>query len=230
MSVGYKPLKFDIFDGTGDLRAHLRAYCDKLVAVGRNEKLRMKLFITSLTGEALTWYTHQDPRNWREWQDMAEDFMNHFRFNTEITPDRFALVNFLKKPSESFQEYAHRWRSEAARAQPLLDDSELTKYFIRAQEGIYFKKRMGMMGQKFPELVQIGDFLEEGIKSGKGWRGLGIQDSPVDISMERESQDDGFCSGLITRSRGCYAYEDVNRGTSGREQIQRRNITNLEAT
>lgn len=26
---------------------------------------------------------------------------------------------------------------------------------------------MGMMGQKFPELVKMGDFQEEGIKSGK---------------------------------------------------------------
>ncbi|XP_070045515.1 uncharacterized protein [Nicotiana tomentosiformis] len=98
---------------------------------------------------------------------MEEDFMNHFRFNTEISPDRFALVNLQKKPSESFQEYARRWRSEAARAQPPLDDSELTNYFIRAQEGIYFEKKMGMMGEKFPEMVKMGDFLEEGIKSGK---------------------------------------------------------------
>ncbi|XP_070039412.1 uncharacterized protein [Nicotiana tomentosiformis] len=98
---------------------------------------------------------------------MAEDFINCFRLNTEITPDRFALVNLQKKSSESSQEYARRWRSEAARAQPPLDDSELTKYFIKASEGIYFEKMMGMMGQKFPELVKMGDFLEEGIKSGK---------------------------------------------------------------
>nr|XP_016461038.1 PREDICTED: uncharacterized protein LOC107784420 [Nicotiana tabacum] len=78
MPAGYKPPKFDIFDGTGDPHAYLRAYCDMLVGVGRNVKLRMKLFIRSLTGEPLTWYTRQDPQNWRTWQDMAEDFMNHF--------------------------------------------------------------------------------------------------------------------------------------------------------
>nr|XP_016466129.1 PREDICTED: uncharacterized protein LOC107788908 [Nicotiana tabacum] len=132
MPTGYKPSNFDMFDGAGDPHAHLRAYCDKLVGVGRNEKLSMKLFIRSLTGEALTWYTRQDPQNWRTWQDMAEDFMNRFRFNTEITRDQFALVTLQKKPSKSFQEYACRWRSEAAMAQTPLDDSELTKYFIRA--------------------------------------------------------------------------------------------------
>nr|XP_033512185.1 uncharacterized protein LOC117276891 [Nicotiana tomentosiformis] len=104
MPVEYKPPKFDIFDGMGDPHAHLRAYFDKLVGVGRNEKLRMKLFIRILTGEALTWYTRQDPRNWRTWLDMADEFINRFRFNTDITPSRFALVQ--KKPFESFQEYA----------------------------------------------------------------------------------------------------------------------------
>nr|XP_033509431.1 uncharacterized protein LOC117274296 [Nicotiana tomentosiformis] len=150
MPAGYKPPKFDIFDGTGDPHTHFRAYYDKLVGVGRYEKLRMNLFIRSLNGEALIWYTRHNPKNWREWQDMADDFMNRFRFNIEITLDRFALVNTKKKPSESFQEYAHRWRSEVTRAQPLLDDNELTKYFIRAQEEIYFAKMMGIMGQKFP--------------------------------------------------------------------------------
>ncbi|XP_070032031.1 uncharacterized protein [Nicotiana tomentosiformis] len=167
MPARHKPPKFDIFYGRGDSYAHLRSYCDKLFGVGRNEKLRMKLLIRSLIGEALTWYTRQDSRNWRTWQDIAEDFMNRFRFNTEITLDRFVLVNLQKKPLESFLEYARQWRSKATRAKPPLDDSELTKYFIRAQEGIYFEKIMCMIGKKFPELVKMGDFLEEGIKSSK---------------------------------------------------------------
>ncbi|KAH0669354.1 hypothetical protein KY289_023847 [Solanum tuberosum] len=93
-----------------------------------NEKLSMKLFIRSLSGEALTKYTRQDPRKWRDWQEMAEDFMNHFSFNIEITADRFSLANIQKKPSENFQEYARRWRTEAARVQPPLDESEFLMF------------------------------------------------------------------------------------------------------
>ncbi|KAG5614981.1 hypothetical protein H5410_014805 [Solanum commersonii] len=91
--VGYKSPKYDMYDGKGDPHAHLRVYCDKLVGVGRNEKLRMMLLIQSLFGEALTWYTHQDPRKWRDWQEMDDDFMNHFKFNTQIIAKRFSLNN-----------------------------------------------------------------------------------------------------------------------------------------
>ncbi|KAK4706356.1 hypothetical protein R3W88_034085 [Solanum pinnatisectum] len=66
LPVGYKLPKFDIFNGIGDPHTHLRAYCDKLVGVGRDERVRVKLFIRSLSGEALAWYTQQDLHKWRD--------------------------------------------------------------------------------------------------------------------------------------------------------------------
>jgi len=39
-----------MFDGTGDPRVYLRTYCDKLVVVGKDERIRMKLFMRSLKG------------------------------------------------------------------------------------------------------------------------------------------------------------------------------------
>ena len=50
---GYKLPKFKMFNDIGDPKAHLRMYCDKLIGVGRDERILMKLFMRSLTGEAL---------------------------------------------------------------------------------------------------------------------------------------------------------------------------------
>ncbi|XP_016579094.2 uncharacterized protein LOC107876750 [Capsicum annuum] len=165
--VGFKPPKFDFFDGTGDPHTYLRAYCDKLVGIDKNEKLIMKLFIRSLSSEALVWYTKQDPRHWHKWSNMAEDFMNHFKFNTETGPNRLSLISIQKKPSESFQEYARRWRSEGGKVQPPMDESELIKYFIRSQKGVYFKKIMSTLEQKFADYVKMRTFIEEAINSRK---------------------------------------------------------------
>ncbi|XP_070013411.1 uncharacterized protein [Nicotiana sylvestris] len=52
---GYKPPKFKMFDDIGGPRVHLRTYCDKLVGVRKDEKIQMKLFMRSLTGDALSW-------------------------------------------------------------------------------------------------------------------------------------------------------------------------------
>ncbi|KAM3309267.1 hypothetical protein P3S67_011011 [Capsicum chacoense] len=56
LSEGYKPPKFKLYNGTRDPKVHLYVYCNKLSGVGKNEKIRMKLFMRSFTGEALTWY------------------------------------------------------------------------------------------------------------------------------------------------------------------------------
>ncbi|XP_070034632.1 uncharacterized protein [Nicotiana tomentosiformis] len=120
MSTGYKPPKFDIFDGTCDPHAHLRAYCDKLVGVGRNEKLRMKLFIRSLTGETLTCYTHQDTTNWRQEQLMLIDekrmdavchsqlYQNRMAnaFNKRVKPCQFISGKLVLKKKFTHQDEA----------------------------------------------------------------------------------------------------------------------------
>ncbi|XP_070040376.1 uncharacterized protein [Nicotiana tomentosiformis] len=98
---GYKPPMFEMFDGTSEPKVHLRTYCDKLVGVGRDEIICMKLFMRSLTGDTLSW------------------------FNTENAPDVFYLQNLKKKPTENFREYATRWRSEAAKVSPALEEVKL---------------------------------------------------------------------------------------------------------
>ncbi|XP_070039480.1 uncharacterized protein [Nicotiana tomentosiformis] len=119
---GYKPPKFEMFDGNGDPKVHLRKYCDKLVGVGRDKRIRMKLFMRSLTGDALSWYISQNPKKWANWVSMASDFMDRFRFNTENTPDVFYIQNLKKKPTKTFRKYATRWRSEAAKVRPALEE------------------------------------------------------------------------------------------------------------
>nr|XP_009774554.1 PREDICTED: uncharacterized protein LOC104224574 [Nicotiana sylvestris] len=81
---GYKPPKFKMFDGTGNPKVHLRTYYNKLVGVGKDERIRMKLFMRRFTGDALSW------------------------FNIENALDIFYIQNLKKKPIETFCEYATR--------------------------------------------------------------------------------------------------------------------------
>ena len=64
---------------------------------------------------------------------MAIDFMNRFGFNIENAPDWFYIQNLKKKSSESFKDYTIKWRSEAARARPSMEESLMKNYFINAQ-------------------------------------------------------------------------------------------------
>ncbi|XP_070031709.1 uncharacterized protein [Nicotiana tomentosiformis] len=136
---GYKPPKFKMFDGTGDPKVHLRTYCDKLVGVSKDERINIKLFMRSLTGDALSWYISQNPKKWINWVSMASNFMDRFRFNAENAPDIFYIQNLKKRPTKTFREYATRSRSEAAKVRPTLEEEHMNKFFVRAQDPQYYE-------------------------------------------------------------------------------------------
>ncbi|XP_070021760.1 uncharacterized protein [Nicotiana sylvestris] len=163
---GYKPPKFKMFDGTGDHKVYLRMYYDKLVGVERDEKIRMKLFMRSLKGDALSWYISQDAKKWTSWVIMASNFMDRFRFNTENLPDVSYIQNLKKKPTETFREYATRWSSEAAKVRPALEEEQMNRFFIRVQDQQYYERLMLIEGQKFSNIIKLGERIEEGIKNG----------------------------------------------------------------
>jgi len=50
--------KFDLYNGHGDLVAHLRGFCSKIRGAGGKDELLMAYFSQSLSGAALEWYTH----------------------------------------------------------------------------------------------------------------------------------------------------------------------------
>nr|XP_033510193.1 uncharacterized protein LOC117274972 [Nicotiana tomentosiformis] len=126
---GYKPHKFEIFDGTGDPMVHLRTYCDKLVGLGKNEQIRIKLFIRSLIGDALSWYIRQNLKKW----------------------------NLKKNPTETFHEHATHWRSEVAKVRPPLEKEQMNKFFVRAQDPQYYKRLIVIENHKFSDIINLGE-------------------------------------------------------------------------
>ncbi|XP_059285137.1 uncharacterized protein LOC132038491 [Lycium ferocissimum] len=145
---GFKIPKFEIFNGTGNPKAHLRSYCDQLVGIKKNEPLIMRLFSRSLAGEAAEWFATQDIRRWLTWEGKAETFMERFRFNVEIVPES-------------------RWKAEAACDQPPICEEELVSVFIRSQDPNFYDRMLSMVGRTFSELVKMGEAIEDGFKSEK---------------------------------------------------------------
>ncbi|XP_070010905.1 uncharacterized protein [Nicotiana sylvestris] len=164
---GFKTPKFEKYDGHGDPIAHLKKYCNQLRGVGGKEELLMAYFGESLIGIASEWYMDQDISCWHIWDDLAQDFVRQFQYNIDIAPDRNSLTNLKKKPSENFREYAIKWREQASRVKPLMDEIEMVTVFLQAQEPDYFQNMMSAMGKPFVEAIKIGDMVEHSLKTGR---------------------------------------------------------------
>ncbi|XP_070052628.1 uncharacterized protein [Nicotiana tomentosiformis] len=167
LPVGFKMPKFKKYDGHVDPIAHLKRYCNQLRGAGGKEELLMAYFGESLMGIASEWYINQDISHWHIWDDLARDFVRQFQYNIDIAPYRNSLTNFKKKTTESFREYAIKWREQASRVKPPMDEAEMVNVFLQAQEADYFQNMMFAMGKLFAEAIKIGEMVENGLKTGR---------------------------------------------------------------
>jgi len=102
--------EFEKYRGTTCPKSHIMMYGKKMVAHPRNEKLLMHVFQDSLDGVALNWYVHLEPSCLQSWKDLVNAFMKQYEYNMNVVLGKLQLQNMVKKESESFKEYAQRWR------------------------------------------------------------------------------------------------------------------------
>ena len=72
-----------------------------------------------------------------------------------------------KKSSETFREYAQRWREKAAQARLPLDEKEMIKIFVDTLKNPYFDQMIGLQLQFFVDLILVGERIEDAVKTKK---------------------------------------------------------------
>ena len=104
-------------------------------------------------------------------------------------------MNFEKRSTESFRQYAQRWREEATLVQPPLTEKEMTVSFIHTLRASYYKKLIGNGTKKFADLVLSGEMIDAAIKSGKMSAGetFGSSKRPVANKKKRRGQCHKLC-------------------------------------
>ncbi|KAK4722115.1 hypothetical protein R3W88_012348 [Solanum pinnatisectum] len=154
--------------------------------LGKDEALLIRLFSRSLKGEALEWFMSKEIKQWPSWNALAKDFIERFSYNVEFIPDRYSLERIKQNSTESYREYAYRWRREAARVRPPMTEKEIIEVFVHIQEPEYYNGMLFILGGKFNEIVKIGEAIEDGLKTGKIIRITPQDESSGPLRRKRE--------------------------------------------
>jgi len=110
---------------------------------------------------------HLEPTRISSWQDLVGAFLRQYKYNMDMAPDRMQLQNMSKKGSETFKEYAQRWRELAAQVEPPLYKKEMIIMFIETLQPPFYEHVLGSVSSNFSDIVTIGERIEHGLKSGK---------------------------------------------------------------
>ncbi|GAU30910.1 hypothetical protein TSUD_381250 [Trifolium subterraneum] len=147
---------FEKYKGSTCPKAHLIMYARKMSTQTSNDKLLIHYFQDSLTGAALRWYMDLDRANVSYFNDLASAFIRQYNYNSYLAPDRDELRALAQKESESFKEYAQRWRKLTAQIRPPVEEKELCKLFLHTLSPFFYEKMVGVVSRSFTEMVEMG--------------------------------------------------------------------------
>ena len=81
----------------------LPMFCRKMALYEDIHSLLYQIFPDSLTSPTATWYVRLEKTS--SWREGANAFLEYYRLNIDIVPDRTVLQRKKEKSGESFNEY-----------------------------------------------------------------------------------------------------------------------------
>ncbi|RVW61815.1 hypothetical protein CK203_065642 [Vitis vinifera] len=165
------------YTGIGCPKIHLRLYSSVMRAHGLDEAHLIMLFPMSLSGAAQRWFASLDASRRRTWDDLAQEFLRQFAFNTVIDVSRRELEALRQGPDESVTSFISRWREKIAQIVDRPSEKDQISMILRSLQPRHL---MGFPHTDFGSLVQALYGIEEGIA-----RGLWPESSPSDSKVKK---------------------------------------------
>ena len=154
------PLKFKIFylekfDGTRDLKQHVRRYLSIAQMKRLDEKKTSHGFPLSFTGGASKWYYSLDPSKTKVWNELLELFMDQFIFNTMIDVILRDLETSKQGVGGTF-EYMTGWNWKASRIVNRPNEKDQINMIIKNLLMLYNSRLLSSPISSFGELCDYG--------------------------------------------------------------------------
>ncbi|XP_017639793.1 uncharacterized protein LOC108481138 [Gossypium arboreum] len=167
LPLKFKMLEFERYNRTSCPEAHITMFYRRMTGYVNNDQLLIHCFQDSLSRVAAKWYNQLSRTQVKSWKDLAQVFLKQYGHITNIAPDRITLQNMEKKPSESFRQYAQRWREVATQVQPPLLEKKTTMLFINTLKAPFITHMLGNATKSFENIVMSDEMIENAIRLGK---------------------------------------------------------------
>ncbi|PKI45004.1 hypothetical protein CRG98_034611 [Punica granatum] len=134
--------KFRSYEGTTDPRHHLRHYQGKMLQYWDHEEFVIHSFQDNLSGSALDWFMSIKAEDIPTWADLSRKFI------------------------DQFEEYATKWRAQAAKHIPPISEVQQIQLFHSTLRGVYYLHLLAHTSS-FSDLIEAEKKLDLGIKLGR---------------------------------------------------------------
>ena len=133
------------------------------------------LFPMSLSGVAQRWFASLDVSRHKTWDNLAQEFLRQFAFNTVIGVSRRELEALRQGPEESMTSFICQWRENITQIIDHPSQNDHISMVLRSLQPKFARHLMGFPHTDFGSLVQALYSIKEGIA-----RELWPESSPSD--------------------------------------------------
>ncbi|RVW60356.1 Transposon Ty3-I Gag-Pol polyprotein [Vitis vinifera] len=168
------------YTGIGCPRLHLRLYSTVMRAHGLDEPQMITLFPLSLSGAAQRWFASLESSRRRTWDDLAQEFLRQFSFNTVVDVSRRELEALRQRTEESVSSFISRWRGKIAEIVDRPSERDQIQMVLRSLQPRIARHVVGAPFTDFGSLVMALYDVEDGIT-----RGLWADSSPSDVKGKK---------------------------------------------
>ncbi|TYK04314.1 ty3-gypsy retrotransposon protein [Cucumis melo var. makuwa] len=104
MPVEYQSLKFQQFEGNGNLKQHISHFVETCENAGSRGNQLIRKFVQSLKRNAFELYTDLEPKVTSSWKQLEKEFFNHF-YSTKHIVNMLELTNTKQRKGELVIDY-----------------------------------------------------------------------------------------------------------------------------
>jgi len=101
-------LKIPPFFGEGDPEAHLKAFRAQMLISGGSDAIRCKMFVGTLTGTALKWFSKLPTTSIASFAAFSQVFMERFAVNRPKQLQIADMFDIKQRPEESLKQFLNR--------------------------------------------------------------------------------------------------------------------------
>lgn len=158
----YKPIKFTTFSGEGseDATIHIFRFLGECGPYGSNRNLKLRVFGSSLSGSALTWYTKLAPRFVPDWATRRQYSELLLVSYVESDVDLSSLTSMYQQPTEISVDFLKRFKIQHAKCKSPIIEADNIAIAIKVLEHMQRTKHHNMRFASMANLMNnIGNFL-----------------------------------------------------------------------
>jgi len=162
----FKMPELEKFDGMGCPKTHLKMYVRAMHPRGATDELLAQMFHETLATSALKWFLALDENRTRTWEDICNEFSEHYKYNTEVDVTRRDLETTKQGANETFSAFITRWRQKASKMADRPNEEDQIQLVVKNLLPVYHKHLFAHYFPNFKALIGAGTQVEDAIADG----------------------------------------------------------------